>query len=127
MLVEMSLDHSLQRRLDLLRQSEQIDPEVANFMTWALEEIGTRTEIEVREETVGTLCTHTSLALQRARDGAQVESGRSRSEELAPYPWAVELADSIVLAAERDLGARLSQQEREFIALHLAAASQERS
>jgi hypothetical protein len=63
--------------------------------------------------------------VQRASDDAQVESGRSRSEELAPYPWAVEMAESIVLAAERDLGARLSRQEREFIALHLAAASQE--
>jgi hypothetical protein len=120
----MSLGESLQRRLDLLRDSEQIDSDVAKFMAWALEEIGARTEIEVREETLGTLCTHTSLALQRARDGKQVESGRSRGDELASYPWAVQLAESIAAAAERDLGVELSRQEHEFIALHLAAASQ---
>jgi hypothetical protein len=123
----MNLAASLQLRLSLLRDSKQVDAEVADFMTWALEEIGERTEIEVGEDTLGTLCTHTSLALQRARDGAQVESGRSRSEELAPYPWAVELAESIAAAAERDLNVDLSRTEREFIALHLAAASHERS
>jgi hypothetical protein len=121
----MSLDESLQYRLDLLRDSEQIDSDVATFMAWALEEIGSRTRIEVCEKTLGTLCTHTSLALQRARDGKQVESGRSRGDELASFPWAVEVADSIEAAAERDLGVELSRQEREFIALHLAAASLE--
>jgi hypothetical protein len=103
-----------------------MDSAVADFMTLALEEIGERTEIEVCEKTLGTLCTHTSLALQRARDGKQVESGRSRGEELTSFPWAVEVAESIAAAAERDLGVELSRQEREFIALHLAAVSQER-
>lgn len=126
MLNDMSLDQALRLRLDLLSGSGQIDPEVATFMVWALEEIGARTEIEVREETLGTLCTHLSLALERARDGAQVEDGRSRSEDLAPYPWAVEVADAIVAAAERDLGPVLSRTERDFVALHLAAASLER-
>jgi hypothetical protein len=127
MLLSMNVDESLQRRLDLLRDSEQIDSDVASFMAWALEEIGARTEIGVCEKTLGTLCTHTSLALQRARDGKQVESGRSREDELASFPWAVEVAESIAAAADRDLGVELSRQEREFIALHLAAASQESS
>lgn len=123
----MALEESLQRRLVLLRDSQQIDSSVVDFMTWALEEIGARTEIEVCEKTLGTLCTHTSLALQRARDRKQVESGRSRGDELASFPWAVEAAESIAAAAERDLGVELSRQERQFIALHLAAASQESS
>jgi hypothetical protein len=119
----MSLDQTLQQRLDLLRGSGQIDPEVATFMLWALREIGARTEVEVSEETLGTLCTHLSLALQRARDGVQIEAGRSRGEELAPFPWAIEVADLLVAEAERELGPKLSSPERDFIALHLAAAS----
>jgi transcriptional antiterminator len=120
----MGIAGALHDRIVLLRESDQIDSDVADFLAWALQEIERRTGMEVSEATFGTLCTHTALALQRARNGDQVESWHARHEELRDFPWATELGEEIAGAAETRLGVSLSRPERDFIALHLAAASQ---
>lgn len=120
----MEIAEALRDRIALLRESDQIDSDVADFLVWALQEIELRTGMEVGETTFATLCTHTALALQRARNGDQVESSDSSHEELKNFPWATELGEEIAGAAETRLGVSLSRPERDFIALHLAAASQ---
>jgi transcriptional regulatory protein LevR len=120
----MDLDSALARRLGLLQESGQIDADIAEFMAWALAEIERRLGLAVREDSFGTLCTHTAMALQRARNGDQIESWDSQHEELESFPEAVSMAESIADAAEERLGASLSTPEREFIALHVASVSQ---
>lgn len=120
----MALDPPLEARLALLQKSGQIDSDVAEFMAWALAEIEQRLDTEVREGSFGTLCTHTAMALQRAKSGNQIESWESEHGELEMFPDAVSLAESLASSAEDRLGASLSPPEREFIALHLASVAQ---
>jgi transcriptional regulatory protein LevR len=117
----MAIDPALEARLGLLTSSGQIDPDVAEFMIWALAEIEARLGVEVNEEGFSTLCTHMAMALQRARNGKQVETWESKHDELADYPQAVSRAEALADAAQERLGTDLSAPEREFVALHLAA------
>jgi PRD domain len=123
----MGLDPPLRQRLSLLAGSDQIDDEIATFMTWALGYIETQVAAPVTDRNLGTLTTHLALALQRAKSGTQVESWDRKHDELGDHPQAVALADFVASAAEERLGVDLSPPEREFLALHLAVVATEHS
>jgi transcriptional antiterminator len=119
-----ALDQRLEERLSLLQNSEQIDGDVAGFMRTSLAELGAALDLEVTDEQFGTLCTHTALALQRARDGEAIESWETdHSDELAAHPREVEAAEQFARQAESTLKLEVPAQERQFIALHLASLS----
>jgi transcriptional regulatory protein LevR len=122
-----ALDQRLEERLSLLQGSEQVDGDVAAFMRKSLAELGARLGLEVTDEHFGTLCTHTALALQRARDGASISSWETdHSDELGAHPCEVAAAEEFADGAESILSVEVPAQEREFIALHLASLSMRR-
>jgi transcriptional regulatory protein LevR len=119
-----ALDQRLEERLSLLQNSEQIDGDVAAFMRKSLAELGAGLGHEVTDEHFGTLCTHTALALQRARDGDSIQSWETdHSDELESHPREVAAAAEFADGAESTLELEVPAQEREFIALHLASLS----
>lgn len=118
----MAVVGDLEKRLQLLESSGQVDADVTEFIASSLERIGERLGLAVDDESFGRLATHLAMALQRARDGEQVESWEvDHSDELARFPAEVSLAGSLIAEAQDRLGAQLAPPERDFVALHLAA------
>jgi transcriptional regulatory protein LevR len=119
-----SLDARLEDRLALLERSSQVDADVAAFLGPALSELADRFELEANDETFGSLCTHTALALQRARNQQAISSwDTDHTDELRDHPAQVDAAERFASRAEAELGLTLPAQERDFIALHLASVS----
>jgi hypothetical protein len=113
---------NLAKRLELLQTSGQVDGDIAEFIAASLARIGDRLGLQVDDDSFGRLATHLAMALQRARDGEQVESWEvDHSDELAQFPDQVALAQSLIAEAQDRLGAQLAPPERDFVALHLAA------
>jgi mannitol operon transcriptional antiterminator len=117
-------DPGLRERLDLLQRSGQVDSDVAAFVTTWLGRVSAALGFNVNDSDAGAFVTHTALALQRARRGEAIEKwSADHSAELADAPESVRAADRLVSEALDELGIRLPVQERDFVALHLAAAS----
>lgn len=120
----MEMDVSLVRRLELLRDSGQVDGDVAKFLFGALASVADDIGVRLSDDAFGTALTHMALAFQRARGGNAIEAWSSdHGDELAAFPEAVARAESLASDAERHLDLTLPAKEREFIALHLAALS----
>lgn len=116
------IEESLKTRLDLLRNSGQVDPDVATFVAGWLRDAGDALSVDVTEANFAMFCTHTALALQRARRGEAIEDwSADHSAELARVPQAISVADDFVRLASERLNVELPRQERDFVALHLAA------
>jgi transcriptional regulatory protein LevR len=117
------IDPALTQRLDLLRQSGQVDGDVAAFLAIWLVRTSASLGLEATERNFATLMTHTALAVQRARRGEAIEDWTAdHTDELAGAPKATLAADQLVAEAYNELKLRLPRQERDFVALHLAAA-----
>jgi hypothetical protein len=118
------IDAPLARRLELLRDSGQLDADISEFLATAFESVADDVGLELTDDTFGTALTHTALALQRARNGEAIEQwGSDHSDELAGFPQVVSRAESFATEAEQRLGLEVPAKEREFLALHLAALS----
>jgi transcriptional antiterminator len=115
-------DAQLETRLSLLHSSGQVDEDIVEFVrasTPALAEAG---GLPPTDETYGSLITHTLLALQRVRAGEGLTAwDTDHSAELAAFPNAVVAAETFAERARQQLGVEVPAQEREFMALHLAA------
>jgi transcriptional regulatory protein LevR len=119
-----ALDQRLEERLSLLQESEQIDGDVAAFLRSSLPGLGATLDLEVTDAAFGSLCTHNALALQRARDGDAIKTWETdHAGELEAYPREVAAAEDFVRRAESELDVEVPDQERIFIALHLASLS----
>jgi hypothetical protein len=116
------IDPQLDRRLELLEVSGQLDADVAQFLRESVPPLAADLALPLDDETFGTALTHTALALQRARNGAAIEEWEgSHADELAPFPQVVAGAEAFASRAEAELHVTLPAQEREFLALHFAA------
>jgi transcriptional regulatory protein LevR len=118
----MGSDASLARRIELLRDSGQVDPDIAEFLPTAVAAVAEDIGVTVSDDSFGPALTHMALAFQRARRGDAIEAWSSdHGDELAAFPRIVARAELLASEAERRLGLTLPAKEREFIALHLAA------
>ena len=118
----MGIDSQLGRRLELLRDSGQVDAEIAAFLQDEVPAIAEELKLELSDETFGPAITHTAMALQRARNGEAIERwATSHAGELSDFPQAVATADKFASHAEQQLSLTVPPQEREFLALHLAS------
>ncbi|MFJ6747553.1 MULTISPECIES: transcriptional antiterminator [unclassified Streptomyces] len=116
------MDSPLARRVRLFRESGQVRPEVASFVTAELVALAAE-GCRVTEESAGMLTSHLLMALTRLLDGEAVAEFRTDAAvaaELAGCPEAVSRARVVALRAGRELGAALPESEIRFLALHLA-------
>ncbi|MEV5123562.1 transcriptional antiterminator [Streptomyces decoyicus] len=115
------MDSRLARRIRLFRDSGQVRPEVAAFVTAELETLAAEGR-PVTEDSAGMLTSHLLMALTRLLDGATVGPAGTEAvaEELAAHPEALARARAVAIRAENELGASLPGPEVHFLALHLA-------
>ncbi|MFD7289114.1 transcriptional antiterminator [Streptomyces sp. NPDC059863] len=120
------MDDQLALRVRLFRESGQVRPEVAAFVTEELAALAAEGHT-VTEATAGMLTSHLMMALDRLLDGAPIEEFRTDEQvaaELAGHPEAVARARAVSVRAERELGAPLPDSEINFLGLHLAVLAQ---
>ncbi|MFE2635735.1 transcriptional antiterminator [Streptomyces scopuliridis] len=120
------MDDQLALRVELFRESGQVRPEVAAFVTEELDSLAAEGHT-VTEATAGMLTSHLMMALDRLLDGAPIEEFRTDEQvaaELAGHPEAVARARAVSVRAERELGAPLPDSEINFLGLHLAVLAQ---
>ncbi|MET7799612.1 transcriptional antiterminator [Streptomyces decoyicus] len=116
------MDSRLARRIRLFRDSGQVRPEVAAFVTAELETLAAEGR-PVTEDSAGMLTSHLLMALTRLLDGGTagpVGTEAAVAEELAAHPEALARARAVAVRAESELGASLPGPEVHFLALHLA-------
>lgn len=120
-----ALDPQLETRLTLLHSSGQVDADIVAFMRAAAPQLGEAVERPVTDAVFGSLITHSLLALQRTRAGEALTSwDTDHTDELAAYPNAIRGAQAFADRAAAELHIDVPGQEREFMALHLAAIEQ---
>ncbi|MFJ9031192.1 transcriptional antiterminator [Streptomyces sp. NPDC102274] len=120
------MDDQLALRVRLFRESGQVRPEVAAFVTEELDSLATEGHT-VTEAKAGMLTSHLMMALNRLLDGTPIEEFRTDEQvaaELAGHPEAVARAHAVSVRAERELGAPLPDSEINFLGLHLAVLAQ---
>ncbi|MFD5898231.1 transcriptional antiterminator [Streptomyces sp. NPDC060366] len=120
------MDDQLALRIKLFRESGQVRPEVAAFVTAELDALGAEGRT-VTEETAGTLTSHLMMALTRLLNGEPIAEFPTDSEitaELAGHPDAVARARAVSVRAASELGAPLPDSEINFLGLHLALLDQ---
>ncbi|GAB2771907.1 PRD domain-containing protein [Streptomyces daliensis] len=120
------MEDKLALRIRLFRESGQVRPEVAAFVTDELTALDTE-GFAVSEETAGMLTSHLMMALTRLLDGeplAESPGDAHMEAELAEHPEAVERARSVAARAHEALGAALPGSEVGFLAMHLAVLAQ---
>ncbi|MDQ8701852.1 transcriptional antiterminator [Streptomyces sp. LHD-70] len=116
------MDEPLALRIRLFRDTGQVRPEVAEFVTAELAGLAAEGHT-VSEESAGLLTSHLLLALTRLLDGepiAEFPTDEQVAAELAAHPEAVALARAVGVRAQRELGACLPESEVNFLGLHLA-------
>ncbi|WP_329455418.1 PRD domain-containing protein [Streptomyces sp. NBC_01497] len=120
------MDDQLALRIQLFRESGQVRPEVAAFVTEELTALADGGDT-VTEDTAGMLTSHLMMALTRLLDGepiAAFPTDEQVTAELDGHPDAVARAREVSGRAERALGAALPDSEINFLALHLAVLAQ---
>lgn len=120
------MDDQLALRIKLFRESGQVRPEIAAFVTAELDALGAEGRT-VTEETAGTLTSHLMMALTRLLDGEPIAGFPTDSEitaELAGHPDAVARARAVSVRAASELGTPLPDSEINFLGLHLALLDQ---
>ncbi|MGH3310910.1 MAG: PRD domain-containing protein [Streptomyces sp.] len=116
------MEEKLALRILLFRETGQVRPEVAEFVSGELEALAA-TGRTVSEETAGMLTSHLVMALTRLQNGESIaasDADRHVADELADRPEVVERAREIAGRAERITGAALPDSEINFLAMHLA-------
>lgn len=116
------MDGPLALRIRVFRDSGQVRPEVADFVTAELVKLDAEGR-SVTEESAGMLTSHLLMALTRLVDGVPIErfpTDARVAAELAGHPEAVERARAVAERALRKLGAALPDSEVDFLAMHLA-------
>jgi hypothetical protein len=116
------MEEKLALRIRLFRETGQVRPDVADFVTAELEALAAQGR-PVSEETAGMLTSHLMMALTRLQGGEPVEehaADEQMAAELASHPDAIQRAKEISAHAEAALGSALPGSEINFLALHLA-------
>jgi hypothetical protein len=117
-----AMDPALARRVRLFRDSGQVRPQVASFVTAELVTLAGE-GCSVTEESAGVLTSHLLMALTRLVDGAAIgefPTDSAVAAELSGCPGALVRARAVASRAGRELGAVLPESEIRFLALHLA-------
>ncbi|MEV0265338.1 PRD domain-containing protein [Streptomyces sp. NPDC050617] len=120
------MDDKLALRIQLFRESGQVRPEVADFVTSELQALASEGRT-VTEDTAGMLTSHLMMALTRLLNGEPIEQFLTDDQvaaELAGHPDAVDRAHAISARAKRVLGAPLPESEINFLGMHLAVLAQ---
>jgi transcriptional antiterminator len=120
------MDDQLALRVQLFRESGQVRPEVAAFVTEELDALAAEGRT-VTEDTAGMLTSHLMMALTRLLDGESIEQFRTDEQvvaELAAHPEAVDRAHAVSDRAAKELGSPLPDSEINFLSLHLAVLAQ---
>ncbi|MCT2590312.1 PRD domain-containing protein [Streptomyces sp. N2-109] len=120
------MEDRLAERIRLFRESGQVRPAVADFVSAELEALAAE-ELPVSEETAGMLTSHLMMALTRLLNGESIDefpADEHIADELAEQPEAVARARAVTERAQGTLGAALPQSEINFLALHLAVLAQ---
>jgi hypothetical protein len=120
------MDDQLTLRITLFRESGQVGPEVAAFVTDELDALAAEGHT-ITEDTAGMFTSHLMMALTRLVDGEPIEQFPTDDAvvaELADHPEAVERARAISARSARVLGATLPESEINFLSLHLAVLAQ---
>lgn len=116
------MEDELARRIELFRETGQVRPEVAAFVSAELESLAADGH-SVSESTAGMLTSHLMMALTRLVNGESIDefpADEHIAEELAGHPQAVERSRAVAVRAEHTLGATLPASEVNFLAMHLA-------
>ena len=118
----MEADAELDTRFSILQSSGQVDADIVEHVRRAAPELAAAAGRPLTDATYGPLLTHTLLALQRTRAGEALTAwDADHTDELAAFPAAVQAAEAFAARAGTALGLDVPAQEREFMALHLAA------
>ncbi|MFI6943534.1 PRD domain-containing protein [Streptomyces sp. NPDC050418] len=120
------MDDQLALRIQLFRESGQVRPEVADFVTAELAALSDRGRT-VTEESAGMLTSHLMMALTRLLAGEPIEQFLTDDQveaELAGHPEALAGAREVSARAATALGAELPDSEVNFLAMHLAVLAQ---
>lgn len=120
------MDDQLALRVQLFRESGQVRPEVAAFVTEELDALAAEGRT-VTEDTAGMLTSHLMMALTRLLDGESIKQFPTDEQvvaELAAHPEAVDRAHAVSDRAAKELGAPLPDSEINFLSLHLAVLAQ---
>ncbi|MFI7386976.1 PRD domain-containing protein [Streptomyces sp. NPDC049813] len=120
------MDDQLALRIQLFRESGQVAPEVATFVSAELAALESEGRT-VTEESAGMLTSHLMMALTRLLSGAPIDqflTDEQIAAELADHPEAVERARRISTRSRTELGASLPESEINFLAMHLAVLAQ---
>jgi hypothetical protein len=121
------MEDELARRIQLFRETGQVRPEVAKFVSAELETLAAEGH-PVSEASAGMLTSHLMMALTRLVNGASIDEFPADdhiADELADHPEAVERSRAVAVRAERTLGATLPPSEINFLALHLAVLARQ--
>lgn len=121
------MDEQLTERIRLFRETGQVRPEVADFVTAELESVSAE-GMPVTEKTAGMLTSHLMMALTRLLNGEPIEefpTDEQVAAELAEHPEAVERARAVSARARERLGAALPESEINFLGMHLAVLAQQ--
>ncbi|MFO7273646.1 MAG: PRD domain-containing protein [Bacillota bacterium] len=112
---------SLELRLQLLQESGQISPEVAELTRWILKRVEERYGIAVTEENGAMFTTHLAVALQRLRSGEAIDQMLAEGlAEVKAYPEEWAFVNEVVAGeAGRRLGVTVPEAEIGFLAAHL--------
>ncbi|MBL1087317.1 PRD domain-containing protein [Streptomyces actinomycinicus] len=120
------MDARLALRIRTFRDTGQVSPQVADFVTTELEALAAE-GATVTEDTAGMLTSHLMMALTRLLDGRPVErfpTDRQVAAELDRHPEAASRARSVSERAKLTLGAALPETEINFLGMHLAVLAQ---
>ncbi|GAA2069780.1 hypothetical protein GCM10009801_19910 [Streptomyces albiaxialis] len=120
------MDDQLAQRIQLFRESGQVRPEVADFVTGELAALADEGR-PVTEESAGMLTSHLMMALTRLLNGEAIDEFSTDEQiaaELADRPEAVARARTTAERARAELGAALPESEINFLAMHLAVLDQ---
>ncbi|MFD8381757.1 PRD domain-containing protein [Streptomyces sp. NPDC059679] len=120
------MEDRLAIRIQMFRDNGQVQPQVAEFVTAALQALAAEGHT-VTEDSAGMLTSHLMMALTRLLNGeaiAQFLTDDQVTAELAGHPEALDRARALATWAQAELGAALPESEINFLAMHLAVLAQ---
>ncbi|MEW8979180.1 MAG: PRD domain-containing protein [Symbiobacterium sp.] len=112
---------SLELRLQLLEESGQIGPEVADLTRHVIRKVEERYGVALTEENGAMFVTHLAVALERLRTGQAIDVMLAEGlAEVKAYPreWAF-VSEVVAGEAGRRLGVKMPEGEIGFLTAHL--------
>lgn len=117
----MSLPNEVTERLDLLRDSGQIEEKTYELVKQEIEQLVETKVLNPASESVGQLTSHFAIAVQRMNQGEPIEeSSEQINEVIEKHPDLYALSRQVIARCLWKEGAYQTKAEAGFITLYLA-------